>query len=623
MFLSHKFLKYGKPLTAAAPIMLALSGLPTPAHACTGSPDDPPHCINANQAINTFTSFYTNNLAGLPGSTGVPGDRVPGNGLGGILDGFAGLGGGGIIIASDPSDPEPVAPPGFLNEVGLGPSIDLNGSGEPGDTNDNGIAIFVSGDFGTVTLGDTDGALDWALREAANIDNNTGNSNTGGDERSAGIRYDYDVDVEFNFSGTADNGLNYSTRIRIDDEEEPAATPRFNIRMGGLIHQDALSGGSDVSSGGLVDSRPDSEVFFLPAITLDNGIKISGEIQLESSGNLIDEYTDRISGSFGEIRIGDENSGGYIMSYGAPSVDEDPNTEGDRADYYSDSDLEAARNGILRPLFTSDNGLTFAIDVEAGVGAAAADTPDGPQVKYFTPRFTGYQIGVSYTTEGNKNFGVTSPDQASGQTFDIGVNYVNSFGGINPALSSRWGITEAAANFAVGSASIGQFGGDVGLNIDRVDFTPLDQAPLGIDYKLDRGDFGLRVNYGLSGSVTTTPTTTTTTAAPPAPPPPAPVTGEQVGTMKFLHQREGRNVNLVRAGDGKVHAVDADSGHDYGTVHESRSGFGWSFDNAPVSPPVATPTPPVVNAVAESDNSTIFQDGFESGDTAAWSYVGR
>jgi len=35
------------------------------------------------------------------------------------------------------------------------------------DLDDGGISVFISGDFGTVTLGDTDGAFDFALAEAA------------------------------------------------------------------------------------------------------------------------------------------------------------------------------------------------------------------------------------------------------------------------------------------------------------------------------------------------------------------------------------------------------------------------------------------------------------------------
>jgi outer membrane protein OmpU len=62
------------------------------------------------------------------------------------------------------------------NGLSFGASVDLDegGSGAAAvadNADDGGIAIFVRGDFGTVTLGDTDGALDWALTEAGNVGN--------------------------------------------------------------------------------------------------------------------------------------------------------------------------------------------------------------------------------------------------------------------------------------------------------------------------------------------------------------------------------------------------------------------------------------------------------------------
>jgi len=48
----------------------------------------------------------------------------------------------------------------------------LGASGATGNNSDDGGAtIFISGSFGTVTMGDTDGALDWALTEAGNVGN--------------------------------------------------------------------------------------------------------------------------------------------------------------------------------------------------------------------------------------------------------------------------------------------------------------------------------------------------------------------------------------------------------------------------------------------------------------------
>ena len=69
---NYAFLKYGKPMAAAAPLLLALNFLPVPAHACTGNDNDPPHCINNNgQPIQNFGSFIIQNLIIVPGSTTV------------------------------------------------------------------------------------------------------------------------------------------------------------------------------------------------------------------------------------------------------------------------------------------------------------------------------------------------------------------------------------------------------------------------------------------------------------------------------------------------------------------------------------------------------------------------
>ena len=51
--------------------------------------------------------------------------------------------------------------------LSFGVSVDLDEAGNLGDTTDNnGTAIFVSGAFGKFTMGDTDGALDWAIADA-------------------------------------------------------------------------------------------------------------------------------------------------------------------------------------------------------------------------------------------------------------------------------------------------------------------------------------------------------------------------------------------------------------------------------------------------------------------------
>ncbi|SDI64745.1 porin [Aliiruegeria lutimaris] len=66
------------------------------------------------------------------------------------------------------------------NGLTFGGSIDLDDVSDSARTTPSGLGdqtgfadftVFVSGEFGTVTMGDTDGALDWAMTDAASIGN--------------------------------------------------------------------------------------------------------------------------------------------------------------------------------------------------------------------------------------------------------------------------------------------------------------------------------------------------------------------------------------------------------------------------------------------------------------------
>ncbi len=67
------------------------------------------------------------------------------------------------------------------NGLTFGASVDLDeADGSPftgvsgatgNNADDGGATIFISGSFGTITMGDTDGAMDWALTEAGNVGN--------------------------------------------------------------------------------------------------------------------------------------------------------------------------------------------------------------------------------------------------------------------------------------------------------------------------------------------------------------------------------------------------------------------------------------------------------------------
>ena len=218
----------------------------------------------------------------------------------------------------------------------------------------------------------------------------------------------------------------------------PANAAEWDVRVGGYYN--AMVAYADTSGNGVagqdfdgVDVSTNAEIFFLPSITLDNGIKIGANVQLEGeqSGDQIDESFVFIDGSFGRVLIGSENSAGYLMHYGAPNAAIISLNSPSTGDYI-------AWSGAVDSVFRGTLGTTY---LEVG------RNNDAKRITYFTPRFAGFQLGVSYAHDANQdNFGPTDIAAGSGNLgniFDIGANYVQSFGDFNVAISGRWGVGDA------------------------------------------------------------------------------------------------------------------------------------------------------------------------------------
>ncbi|CUH40698.1 Porin [Jannaschia seosinensis] len=132
----------------------------------------------------------------------------------------------------------------------FGGSVDLDEGGDGSDANDNnredgGATIFVSGAFGTLTMGDTDGALDWALTEVAfnagSINDDAtehagynGNAALDGTYDGQILRYDYAV---------GDFGVAVSAEI---NDEGRAGTPGFTDVDGNIFRPVPASNDGDV-----------------------------------------------------------------------------------------------------------------------------------------------------------------------------------------------------------------------------------------------------------------------------------------------------------------------------------------------------------------------------------------
>ena len=141
------------------------------------------------------------------------------------LSGFAeaGIADGGSGDAEFHQDVDVTFKMEAMTDAGLtfGTAVDLDEDAGSVGSDDFGVAAYIKGPFGNVTLGDTDGGFDWALSEVggagAIADNHTGhagyNGNSGLDGANDGqiLRYDNsfgDLGIALSFEQDADGSGN-------------------------------------------------------------------------------------------------------------------------------------------------------------------------------------------------------------------------------------------------------------------------------------------------------------------------------------------------------------------------------------------------------------------------------
>ena len=217
-----------------------------------------------------------------------------------------------------------------------------------------------------------------------------------------------------------------------------SAEAQIQLGLGGYMNTFFSVASIDEASGNPADYNAtglwsDGEVHFKGSYKHDNGITFGAEVQLEmfSGGDQIDEKFMFISGDFGRLVAGSENSAAYIMHYAAPSVGL-PINSGWVTVFIPPT---ASHGGLFR----SPGGSTY---LDFG--------NDENVITYYTPRFSGFQLGVTYapTVNGSgdgKNFPVEADTETEYHNgFAAGLNFVEDFNGFGVAVSAGWRYAQAS-----------------------------------------------------------------------------------------------------------------------------------------------------------------------------------
>jgi predicted porin len=231
----------------------------------------------------------------------------------------------------------------------------------------------------------------------------------------------------------------------------PATAQDWNLDWGGFMNTHVAFGdistpladiaaigvgGNDWEGEGL-DIHQTGEIIFTPSVTLDNGMTFGINVQFEAQNTAVAEidesYISISSDTFGQLDVGAENSAGYKLMTGAPSVTSMFINSPSTSAFIPYTGVDAL-TGTLTALPFRQAGLSSFIEV--------AGNNDVNRITYYTPDFSGLTVGISYAPTGVVNVASSfsvNKNLVLSDIFDIGVNYSGSFGTTDVTLAARWG----------------------------------------------------------------------------------------------------------------------------------------------------------------------------------------
>ena len=208
-------------------------------------------------------------------------------------------------------------------------------------------------------------------------------------------------------------------------------TDSGTIATADLIQDNALFFGVD-----------ESELKLDVSGTADNGLNYGFKIELNANtddGAAADEARIQLSGGWGTLQLGDEDGASDIMNYGGE------NLMGATGGFDGDGDDVAS--SIASFLFPDLTG----------------DTSDSTKISYYSPRFSGVQVGASYTPTRGSGDVTTGDDQVFQQNIEAGANYDNSFGGVRVRASGVFVSASYEGGNAIEDISAFAVGGILGF----------------------------------------------------------------------------------------------------------------------------------------------------------------
>ncbi|MCK4945598.1 MAG: porin [Alphaproteobacteria bacterium] len=221
----------------------------------------------------------------------------------------------------------------------------------------------------------------------------------------------------------------------------PAVAANINLDLSGYLKFYGVYADNDEAA---ADSRYDaefrrnSELHFMGETTLDNGLTVGAvtELRIADGDNSVvtDEVYGYFSGQWGRVNLGVEDGAAYLLQVAAPSADS--NIDGISVSIQALDPL--TNQGTL-----AQNDGGFADDVTTW-DYQHADFEATDRLTYLTPKFNGFQAGVSYAP---KNGGTSSNAAMAGDDSSALLNESENLW----EVSARWDGTVQGLGIGVGA----------------------------------------------------------------------------------------------------------------------------------------------------------------------------
>ena len=229
----------------------------------------------------------------------------------------------------------------------------------------------------------------------------------------------------------------------------PAAHAEIKLDLGGYFKGYAGYGDQDTAGSRSLDLKRKSQVFFTGETTLDNGLTVGYNGQLIADTTVdpnvgnpnpgedskFEQSYLYFSGNWGRVNLGKENGAAYLLQVAAPGADS--NLDG------MDIDFSFFNQGTAN--IRQDYAQTGA---RTSAGGRGEDFQYADKITYLTPKFNGFQAGVSYTPDvdakdTNDYFGMASDVTPGGfeHLIDGGVRYDGEYAGVG--IHAGGGYTHA------------------------------------------------------------------------------------------------------------------------------------------------------------------------------------